>query len=57
MPEKMPITEETPQRPINPYGQGKLMVEKALADYASAYKLGFAALRSANARAASARGR
>src|SRR6476660_2644828 len=45
MPDKMPITEETPQRPINPYGQGKLIVEMALADYARAYQLGFAALR------------
>jgi UDP-glucose 4-epimerase len=53
MPEKMPITEETPQRPINPYGQGKLIVEMALADYARAYPLGFAALRYFNAAGAS----
>lgn len=56
MPEKMPITEETPQRPINPYGQGKLIVEMALADYARAYELGFAALRYFNAAGASADG-
>jgi UDP-glucose 4-epimerase len=56
MPEKMPITEETPQRPINPYGQGKLIVEMALADYARAYQLGFAALRYFNAAGASADG-
>jgi UDP-glucose-4-epimerase GalE len=56
MPEKMPITEETPQRPINPYGQGKLMVENALADYAAAYQLGFAALRYFNAAGAHADG-
>lgn len=53
MPETMPITEETPQRPINPYGQGKLIVEMALADYCHAYQLGFAALRYFNAAGAS----
>lgn len=56
MPEKMPITEETPQKPINPYGQTKLIVEKALADYSSAYGLGFAALRYFNAAGAAADG-
>lgn len=56
VPETMPITEETPQRPINPYGQGKLIVEKALADYAHAYKMGFAALRYFNAAGASPEG-
>ena len=49
-PEQVPITEDgAPQRPINPYGQGKLAVEKALADYASAYGWGYAALRYFNA--------
>ena len=42
MPETMPIVEETPQRPINPSGHGKLMIEQALADYAAAYPLGWA---------------
>lgn len=56
MPEKMPITEETPQKPINPYGQTKLIVEKALTDYSSAYNLGFAALRYFNAAGAAADG-
>ena len=56
VPESMPITEETPQSPINPYGQTKLIIEKALADYASAYGLGFAALRYFNAAGASADG-
>lgn len=54
MPEKMPITEQTPQNPINPYGASKLAVEKALADYSHAYKWGFAALRYFNASGASA---
>src|SRR5438309_10115906 len=35
VPEKVPIPEDAPQRPINPYGSGKLAVERALADYAN----------------------
>jgi UDP-glucose-4-epimerase GalE len=53
VPEQMPITEETPQRPINPYGMSKLTVERALADYAAAYPWGYAALRYFNASGAS----
>ena len=34
-----PIDEKHPQVPINPYGQSKLMVEKILDDYSSAYGL------------------
>ncbi len=49
VPDVDPITEDTPQRPINPYGQSKLGVEKALHDYAHAYRWGFAALRYFNA--------
>ena len=49
VPERMPITEDEPQRPINPYGFGKLVIEQALADYAAAYGLGYAALRYFNA--------
>ncbi len=56
VPEKVPITEDNPQRPINPYGQGKLVVEKALADYAAAYGLASAALRYFNAAGAAADG-
>ena len=48
-PAVVPITEETPQAPINPYGQTKLAFEKMLADYAGAYPIGFAALRYFNA--------
>src|SRR6516165_4060908 len=55
-PEKMPITEETPQRPINPYGRTKLLVEEALADYAAAYEWGYAALRYFNASGSAADG-
>src|SRR5437763_3168816 len=53
VPEQAPITEETPQRPINPYGTSKLGVERALADYAAAYGWGYAALRYFNASGAS----
>src|SRR5438132_8663461 len=44
VPERATITEDTPQRPINPYGASKLAVERALADYAAAYGWGYAAL-------------
>lgn len=49
VPERGPITEDMPQRPINPYGMSKLAVERALADYATAYGWGYAALRYFNA--------
>src|SRR5260370_28117616 len=38
LPARVPITEDEPQKPINPYGNGKLAVERALADYALAYR-------------------
>lgn len=56
VPATMPITEETPQAPINPYGTTKLAIEHALSDYAHAYGWGFAALRYFNASGASADG-
>lgn len=49
VPENLPITEQTPQRPINPYGQSKLMVEQILKDYSTAYNLRSIALRYFNA--------
>jgi UDP-glucose 4-epimerase len=52
-PEKMPIREDTPQHPINPYGFTKLVIERALEDYAAAYGYGVAALRYFNASGAS----
>ena len=55
MPQCLPITEDEPQRPINPYGNAKLAVERALADYATAYRWGYAALRYFNAAGASTR--
>ncbi len=56
VPDKVPITEEESTKPINPYGQTKLAVERALADYSRAYGLGYAALRYFNAAGASADG-
>lgn len=49
VPESLPITETTPQRPINPYGFTKLVIERALADYEVAYGLRWAAMRYFNA--------
>ena len=49
VPETVPITEEEKQKPINPYGNTKLAVERALADFAAAYGWGYAALRYFNA--------
>jgi UDP-glucose 4-epimerase len=56
-PEKMPITEQTPQVPINPYGMSKLMCERILRDYGAATpSFGFAALRYFNVGGCSADG-
>jgi len=52
----VPITEDEPQQPINPYGWTKLGVESALADFARAYDWGYAALRYFNASGASPSG-
>ncbi len=56
VPQHIPITEAEPQRPINPYGFSKLVIEQAMADYALAYDLGYAALRYFNAAGASPEG-
>src|SRR4051812_12007928 len=39
VPDHVPISEEQPQRPINPYGHSKLFVERLLADLGVAYGL------------------
>jgi UDP-glucose 4-epimerase len=56
IPQRVPITESEPQQPVNPYGFTKLVIERAMEDYASAYGLGFAALRYFNASGASPSG-
>jgi len=48
-PVEIPITEDHPQNPINPYGKGKYMVEQVLEDYNKAYNLRYASLRYFNA--------
>ncbi len=49
VPEKLPIHENLPQAPINPYGQTKLDIENALKALAHANGLSFAAFRYFNA--------
>lgn len=49
IPTTVPIHEEHPQNPINPYGQTKLNVEKILIDFGFAYNLKSVALRYFNA--------
>ena len=49
VPAILPITEETPQRPVNPYGTSKLMIEQVLADYGRAYGIHHVSLRYFNA--------
>ncbi len=55
-PERVPITEDMPQKPVNPYGATKLMVERILQDYEKAYGLQFAVLRYFNAAGADPEG-
>jgi UDP-glucose 4-epimerase len=43
--ERMPITEDAPTRPINPYGHGKRAVDRALASYAQVSRLAAVSLR------------
>ncbi|HUR44799.1 MAG TPA: UDP-glucose 4-epimerase GalE [Candidatus Saccharimonadales bacterium] len=52
-PDRVPMTEDLPQRPINPYGESKLMFEKMLLWYQQIYKLEFVAFRYFNAAGAS----
>jgi len=54
-PERVPMTEDLPQRPINPYGESKLMFEKMLSWYQQIHGLEFVAFRYFNAAGASVR--
>ena len=49
IPTDVPIAESTPQAPVNPYGESKLLVERALAWYQSAHGFSWTALRYFNA--------
>jgi UDP-glucose-4-epimerase GalE len=56
VPHSVPIREDHPQAPINPYGWSKLMVEQILKDYERAYGLRHAILRYFNAAGADPHG-
>lgn len=49
IPDRVPIGESAPQRPVNPYGETKLAIERALHWYGAAYGLRSVALRYFNA--------
>ena len=55
-PVSVPIIEDMPQAPINPYGMTKLTVERILKDYAKAYNINFVVLRYFNAAGADPEG-
>jgi UDP-glucose 4-epimerase len=52
-PDRVPMTEDLPQHPINPYGESKLMFEKMLKWYHQIHGLEFVAFRYFNAAGAS----
>jgi UDP-glucose-4-epimerase GalE len=56
MPDKIPIREETPQKPINPYGESKLKFERAIENAHVTSKLEYLSLRYFNAAGADAEG-
>ncbi len=53
VPDKLPISEDMPQAPINPYGQTKLDVENTLRSLAKVGRISFAVFRYFNAAGAS----
>jgi UDP-glucose 4-epimerase len=54
-PEKLPIAEDDPKNPTNPYGETKLAFERSLAWYERAYGMRYASLRYFNAAGATRR--
>jgi UDP-glucose 4-epimerase len=56
-PETVPIDEQDPKLPINPYGASKLMTERMLEDAAAAYPFNYGALRYFNVAGADPQGR
>jgi UDP-arabinose 4-epimerase len=56
VPDRIPISEDHPQNPINPYGRSKLFVEQLLRDLNCAHGLPWVALRYFNAAGADAEG-
>ena len=53
LPGRIPITEDAPNNPINPYGRSKLMIEQILFDFEAAHGLKSAIMRYFNAAGAS----
>ena len=56
-PSRLPVDEDAPTRPLNPYGQSKLMAEQILRDAAVAHGLEYAILRYFNVAGADPEGR
>ncbi|WP_114227670.1 MULTISPECIES: UDP-glucose 4-epimerase GalE [Sphingomonas] len=56
-PEKVPVDEEDPKLPINPYGSSKLMTEVMLRDCSAAHGFNYGALRYFNVAGADPQGR
>ena len=57
IPERVPVSEDAPTEPINPYGWSKLMTERMLKDSAAAYPINHCALRYFNVAGADPQGR
>ncbi|MFL6829753.1 MAG: UDP-glucose 4-epimerase GalE [Sphingomicrobium sp.] len=56
-PERVPIAEDDPKQPINPYGASKLMTERMLEDASAACRFNYGALRYFNVAGADPEGR
>jgi UDP-glucose 4-epimerase len=56
-PERVPIAEDDPKLPINPYGASKLMTERMLEDASAAHSFNYGALRYFNVAGADPKGR
>ncbi|MEO0307642.1 MAG: UDP-glucose 4-epimerase GalE [Gloeomargarita sp. GMQP_bins_120] len=56
IPQWLPLTEDHPQQPVNPYGETKRAIEQALHWFSQAYGLRYAALRYFNAAGADPEG-
>jgi len=57
IPDQVPVREDSPKLPINPYGMSKLMTEAMLADVAAAHPINYCALRYFNVAGADPQGR
>ncbi|MDX1576220.1 MAG: UDP-glucose 4-epimerase GalE, partial [Kiloniellales bacterium] len=55
--ERLPLSEDSPTRPVSPYGRSKLMTEWILADAARAHDLSYVTLRYFNVAGADPKGR